>query len=464
MANINLKKSDYIWNYIGYGANMGINLILLPIVLYYLPSAELGLWYIFVSIGTFVTLLDFGFAPQIARHISYVYSGAEEIIADGLSSRKREGINYELFALIISTCRYLYLILSLFIFFILISLGLLYIRHVSGSIYDNHIIVAWFVYAGACLCNIYFSYLNSVFRGIGKFTTINQALLSSKIIQLIICLIGLALGWGLIAVSLAYFLSGLSYRLMLVSSYQKHFKSNFKFTSNEKLRTLYKIWHNSWKEGIIAFVRYLNTQANTILCSLYLSLLETAQYSITLQICTICSTFSMINFTTILPRLNQACLDRDYLKQRRLFSGSIVFYFFCFIFLTLIVFFFGNSLLHLFHSKTYLQPPLFILLSIYFLFEGNQSLCASFISASNNLIYYKAFFISSLGGIIGSFLLLKFTSLGIWGLVLAPIVIQALYNNWKWPQYVLRSLELRVTSLITMGCKIILKKFKLQLR
>lgn len=463
MAKISLKKSDFIWNYLGFGANIGINLILLPIVLYYLPSAELGLWYVFVSIGTLVTLLDFGFAPQIARHISYVYAGAQEIVADGLSYSKTGDINVKLFALIISTCRHLYLILSLFVFLILVSLGLYYIKHISGDLYSSYIIGAWLIYACGCLCNIYFSYLNSVFRGIGKFTIINQALLASKILQLIICFNGLYFGGGLLAVSMAFFISGIAYRLMLASAYRSLFKSTLTFNYQEKTQTLRKIWHNSWKDGLISFVRYLNTQANTILCSLYLSLSDTAQYSITLQICTICSTFSMISFTTILPQLNQACLERNYPKQRRLFSSSIIFYFICFISLTLIVFFFGNTFLHLFHSKTYLQSSFFLLLALYFLLEGNQSLCASFISASNNLIYYKAFFIASLCGIIGSYMLLRFTSLGMWGLVMAPIITQAVYNNWKWPRFVLKSLDTSVASLFKIGTKTIMQKIKIQI-
>lgn len=51
-------------------------MILLPVVLHFLPSDELGLWYVFLSIGTFVSLFDFGFTPQMARQITYSFSGA----------------------------------------------------------------------------------------------------------------------------------------------------------------------------------------------------------------------------------------------------------------------------------------------------------------------------------------------------------------------------------------------------
>lgn len=76
---ISISRKDIIWNYLGYGFSFGTNILLLPIVLYYLPTEELGLWYIFLSVGAFVAMFDFGFSPQIARVITYSYAGADEI-------------------------------------------------------------------------------------------------------------------------------------------------------------------------------------------------------------------------------------------------------------------------------------------------------------------------------------------------------------------------------------------------
>ena len=53
----------------------GINVILLPVILRYLNSAELGVWYTFTSLYGLAMLIDFGFQTIITRNISYLWSG-----------------------------------------------------------------------------------------------------------------------------------------------------------------------------------------------------------------------------------------------------------------------------------------------------------------------------------------------------------------------------------------------------
>ena len=79
MAQINIGKKDALWSYLGVIFRFGANLIVLPLVLKFLTDEELGLWYVFGSIGALVDLLNFGFAPSIARNISYVWCGATNL-------------------------------------------------------------------------------------------------------------------------------------------------------------------------------------------------------------------------------------------------------------------------------------------------------------------------------------------------------------------------------------------------
>ena len=80
-------NKNLLWNYIGYGSSLSINIFLLPIILQYLSGEELGLWYVFMSVGTFVTMVDFGFSPQIARFVTYAYAGADSLKKSGIVSR-----------------------------------------------------------------------------------------------------------------------------------------------------------------------------------------------------------------------------------------------------------------------------------------------------------------------------------------------------------------------------------------
>lgn len=459
MGKIEIKRKDYIWNYLGYGFNLGLNIILLPLVLYYLPSQELGLWYVFLSIGSFVTLFDFGFAPQMARQVSYVFAGAGEITSEGISRTKDEEINVHLFGLIVKTSKFIYLIIAIVVIFLMLTIGSLYIRHISTTIFNNSTILAWVFYSVSCFINIYFSFYNTIFRGTANFVALNKAVVFSKSTQLIVCFVGLYLGYGLLAVSFAYFICGIIFRLSLLNSYRSiNISSNEKYSLLEVTEIFKKIWHNAWRDGICMVARFLSTQSNTILCSLYLSLTMTANYSLSLQIITITSTIAMMFFTTIQPQLNEETLNKNLKNQRSLFSVSIISYFFVYWIIIIAFVLLGNEVLNLLQSKTAIYIPLFVVISIYLFFEGLQSLCASFISSSNKLFYYKAFFISSLVGIIGSVVLLKYTNLGVWALVVSPMFVQACYNNWKWPVYVLNYLGLKPMSFLKIGFSSIYQK------
>ena len=92
---IEIRKMDIIWGYLAQFLNIGVGILILPMILKKLSSQELGIWYIFLAISNLVYLLDFGFLPTIQRNISYVFSGAQELKEEGISKIGKE-INYQL--------------------------------------------------------------------------------------------------------------------------------------------------------------------------------------------------------------------------------------------------------------------------------------------------------------------------------------------------------------------------------
>ena len=103
---IKTNSIDIVWNYIGIIASLGSQILLLPVLVRYLEPDVLGLWYIFVSIGSVVILFDFGFTPTIARTVAYCWSGATELKKkDVISINKKKETNYELLYFVIKTCK-----------------------------------------------------------------------------------------------------------------------------------------------------------------------------------------------------------------------------------------------------------------------------------------------------------------------------------------------------------------------
>ena len=76
---IKTSRNDIIWNYTANILNIGVSIVVLPLILKMLSAEEVGLWYVFLSISSLALLIDFGFSATLMRHISYAVSGASEI-------------------------------------------------------------------------------------------------------------------------------------------------------------------------------------------------------------------------------------------------------------------------------------------------------------------------------------------------------------------------------------------------
>ena len=139
-------NKNLLWNYIGYGSSLSINIFLLPIILQYLSGEELGLWYVFMSVGTFVTMVDFGFSPQIARFVTYAYAGADSLKKSGIVSAVHTEMNAELLLKLLIASRRLYLFLSLFVFILLITVGSYYVTVISKTLPYRQVLCSWIIF------------------------------------------------------------------------------------------------------------------------------------------------------------------------------------------------------------------------------------------------------------------------------------------------------------------------------
>ena len=80
---MNIGRKDVAWSYLSLLMVQGINIILLPVIIRYLNTVELGLWYTFTSLYGLAMLIDFGFQTIISRNVSYLWSGANSVKSEG---------------------------------------------------------------------------------------------------------------------------------------------------------------------------------------------------------------------------------------------------------------------------------------------------------------------------------------------------------------------------------------------
>lgn len=75
----------------------------------------------------------------------------------------------------------------------------------------------------------------------------------------------------------------------------------------------------------------------------------------------------------------------------------------------------------------------------------------------NRLPYTFSFIFFGILTLLCTYIDLSYFSLGLWGIVLIPLVVQSLYNNWKWNQVVNHYLRTTEYGLMKSGLKILLE-------
>lgn len=442
MGKITIGKRDLIWSYLGTFFRLGVNIVLLPLVLKFLTDEELGLWYVFGSISALVVLLDFGFAPSLARNISYVWCGAKELKKTDFIVVTDSETDYLYLKSVLSTCRYIYGLIAFIAFFLLLTLGSFYIVSISETSY----LWSWIVYSFGVFLNIFFSYYATFLRGVGAVAENNIAAVFSRIVQISISLPLLLMGFGLMGVSVAYLLSGIALR-----SYSRHAFYKYEGLGKQlnglivkdqfsKSLNMFKIiWHNASRDGLVTLSNYLSTHANTLISSAVIGLSATGSYGISVQILNIISSLSSVPFNTNHPKMQGKSVSGDKEGSMKLFSSSIVLYTitFCFLILCLLVF---RPVLVYLKPNFAMDTTMLLVLSAHLFIYNLYHLCCSYISTFNRIPYAKSFVIASFASVILSFVYAKYFNFGIWALIVSPICVSLAYNAWKWPTYVVYEL------------------------
>src|SRR5271156_1035494 len=105
-----LHKSAVVWSWIFSGVRLVSGIVLLPLVLRELSKADLGMYYVLLSLVALAPIIDFGFGPTIGRFIGYAMGGAKTLQAQGVfkSTEGAASPNYVLLWQLLLTTRTLY--------------------------------------------------------------------------------------------------------------------------------------------------------------------------------------------------------------------------------------------------------------------------------------------------------------------------------------------------------------------
>ena len=452
---MNIKNTDVIWTYLAKFFNLSVNLMLLPMIMACLSDTELGLWYVFASISQIVTLFDFGFNATISRHMTYAWSGAKSLKKTSVGEYDGSaGRNTVLMADVIATCKLVYVFISAAALLVMLTAGTLYIRRVAGREMSPGILWSWFIYTAAVFLNLLYGYWSSLLQGIGAVAERNKMAVYSKVLQLALAGVLMLYGLGLLGFVLAYAVSGIALRLIGRYYFRKKTADlALKAVSDlSRIKEFFStVWATAWKDGIVMLAQYLSTQANTLVCAYFVDLGSTSSYGIITQVGSMMGALSSSYYSAYQPQYSSLCLRQDREELKKLTCRSVFVYrlFFAVIFSGFLLA--GIPLLHMIRPAMELDLGMVLAISVFYYLYHQHSLYCSMIASSNRIPYYRSFVITAAGSVTLSVVMTGMLGFEVWGLILPQLVANAVYNNWRWPRFVMREQQITFRDIYRIG-------------
>lgn len=456
MSKINITKKDIVWSFLATFFNIGAGIITLPLILNRLSADEIGMNYLMITVSTMVALLDFGFAPQFARNITYVFAGAHEIKKEGVAEA-HETINYNLVARMIGVAKMVYGILAVISLIVMLTGGTWYIWDVTDGFTNvKNSLLIWIIFSFSVFFNVYYFYYTSLLTGRGLVMQSKKATIIQRCTYLVLTYIFLLLGWRLLGVVIANLISPFVGRfLCYFYFYDKELKENLKPhqpTKQEKTELFKTIWYNSKKLGLVYIGSYAINKLGMFFAGLFLSLEEVASYGLMVQIGGLISGISMTYNGTEQPRYSAFRTEKKYTELINLFAKTMnVYYILMFLgFVCLIIL--GPWVLKIIGSNAQLPTTITIIVfGIMILLESNTSEFATLIITDNKIPFVESSLLTGIAICIGTYIELKYTDFGILGIIIVQIGCSMVYSYWKWTYVICKEFKISLFKFLRIG-------------
>jgi len=447
-----IGRKDVYWNYAATFLQIGAQAIILPFILRAFPQEQIGIWMVFSSIISIVALLDFGFNPSFTRNVTYVLSGVKTLKVTGLETAERNTeVDYGLLKGLISVMRSFYARIALALFVVLSTAGTYYVsvilRGYTGD--KSEVIIAWLI---LCLVNaygFYTFYYDALLVGMGKIKRSRQIIALGQVLYLAVAIAFISFEFGLIALASAQAVSIMVRRIFTyLSVYTHDVKKQLKSASAKERGEIFRaVYPNAVKLGLTSLGAVLVLRSQPIIGAIFLPLEDIASFGITIQLVGILSGIGMVYFQTYNPKIVQHRVENNIVPIKNIYIKSCLILGWVFIAGGSCLLLFGPRVLTAIGSYTPLLPSIYIFVALVIaLLEANHVIAAGILVSKNHVPFFKASLFAGLMTVILLFLFLVVFGWGVWSLVLAGGIAQAIYQNWKWPLEVAK--EFKGTSYI----------------
>ena len=163
---IRIARRDVFWTYANLVLSGGVNLLLLPLILWKLPPSAVGLWYVYSALGGLSLVLDLGLTTTLSRHVTFAWCGVTSIEKHGYSEQVPSGEpNFGLLRSLVSATKWAYHVVGAVALLLAVTAGTLHVQHAvhAVSLLDPEL-TSWWIYVAAIWINTSMAYWNPLLR------------------------------------------------------------------------------------------------------------------------------------------------------------------------------------------------------------------------------------------------------------------------------------------------------------
>lgn len=450
-ATSRASQSAVAWSLFATAFRLLSGVLVLPLIVRILPSDHLGLWYVFLSLQGLAALFDLGFSPAVTRAAGYLWGGAQQLKKFGVAhveteDRTKPEPNYPLLTSLVATMRLYYRFFGIGTGLIMLVVGGAWIWIKTQSFPDAASLracYAVFVFGG--FLNATGDLWPALLSGINGVRAAQKILVGSAFINFVATVGGLLAHFGIWSLVIATVGAGAFIRWAGRAAFFQLATAKLDRQSPPNFQLIGTLWPTAWRSGLVSLGGFLVISANTLICSAFLDLKQTASYGLSLSLIAILAYASSTFIQIKMPLVNQLRASHQtnqiielWIQRTRI---SIV----VFVLGGLLLLFGGNFALQTIGAKTLLLPQAQLAFALLiFGLEMHHTLYANLIISENQNPFVAPSLLSGTAILVLSLILTP--RLGIWGMLLAQGFIQACFNNW-WPIWrALRGLKISWTE------------------
>jgi hypothetical protein len=411
-------------------------IVVLPLVLTRLSTAEIALWYLFSTVIGLQSLADIGFSPTFSRVIAYGMGGLSIFEIKDLRDFKKSPVlaqpNWETLEKICSTMRAIYLRLNVISIFLLSTIGTWSMFRPISKMSDTRFgWIAWGVILLASsftlLGNSYSSYL----QGVNKIALLRRWEILTSLGAIGTSVVILLNGGGLLGLVIAnqgWLILNILRNRWLCSTIEN---GRFRTFTRKKIDSIVfqSVWPSAWRSGLGVFMAYGLVQLSGIIYGQFGTASGVASYLLALRLMQMVSQLSQAPFYSKLPLLARLRSEGNLEKQIQVAKRGMTLAYWTYAIGFIMLGLFATPLLKLIGSNAeFVTPLLWGIMGLSMFAERYGAMHIHLYSTTNHIIWHIATGVSGIIYLVVSLSL--FSRIDVYAFPLGTLIGYLAFFSW----------------------------------